>query len=202
MGNLFLYLTIALSVVVPDVVLLIADKCYEKFKEEQGYKNNYSKKKLFKDDEDFDSFMRVYGAISLFVPGLNLITDYVLTYRRVYGITLNQEIKSGAIALEEKAEVIPEEDIEVIDTKDIADEDEEYQREKMNVNSDEIDEFADMLGELMFASMLAGMFEHMGKEETTFYSEPKEATEEDPYAFLKEFFGDSQTSSKGPRLRK
>lgn len=138
MGDILLYLTIALSVVLPDALLLITDKLYEKLKEEEGYKNNYSKKKLFKDDDSFDNLTRVYGLISLFVPGLNLITDYVLMYRRVHGITLNQEIRSGAVSLEEQPVVISEEDVEVIDTKDIPYETEDSPRNRANSNHEEI----------------------------------------------------------------
>lgn len=176
MGDFLLYLTIALSVIIPDGLLLITDKLYEKLKEEEGYKNNYPKKKLFKNDDSFDTFTRVYGLISLFVPGLNMITDYILVYRRVHGITLNQEIRSGAVSLEEQPIVISEEDVEVIDTKDIPDETEDNQRNRANANDEKM---ADVLEKLMIASLMKEMFGPTANAHPEFYEEPTQPTEEE-----------------------
>lgn len=207
---------IALSLVLPDALLLIVDKCYEKWKEEHGYKNKYPKKSLFKEDKDFSPLMRRIGAISLIIPGLNLITSYVLMYRRVQGITLNHEIKAGAVELEEEPIFISEDEIEVIDTKDIPNENVTQGRKDEEENIDELlsqilgaanedNELADLLGELMFASVLAGVMGHMGASQMEFYQNPeppKPDESEDPYAFFKEFFKDDENQQNGPRLRK
>lgn len=207
---------IALSLVLPDALLLIVDKCYEKWKEEHGYKNKYPKKSLFKEDKDFSPLMRRIGAISLIVPGVNLITSYVLMYRRVQGITLNHEIKAGAVELEEEPIFISEDEIEVIDTKDIPNENDTQGRKDEEENIDELlsqilgaanedNELADLLGELMFASVLAGVMGHMGASQMEFYQNPeppKPDESEDSYAFLKEFFKDDENQQNGPRLRK
>lgn len=209
---------IALSVVLPDALLIAVDKYYEKWKEEHGYKNKYLKKSLFKEDRDFSPLMRRIGAISLFLPGVNLITSYVLMYRRVQGITLNHEIKAGAVELDEGPIVITEDEIEVIDTKDIPNDSDTQGRKSIDEeeNLDELlsqilgaanedHELADLLGELMFASVLAGVMGHMGASQMEFYQNPeppKPDESEDPYEFLKEFFKDDKNQQNGPRLRK
>lgn len=209
---------IALSVVLPDALLIAVDKYYEKWKEEHGYKNKYSKKGLFKEDKDFSPLMRRIGAVSLLVPGINIITSYVLMYRRVQGITLNHEIEAGAVELDEGPIVITEDEIEVIDTKDIPDENDTQGRKSIDEeeNIDELisqilgaanedNELADLLGELMFASVLAGVMGHMGASQMEFYQNPespKPDESEDSYAFLKEFFKDDENQQNGPRLRK